>query len=317
MLLLMAITVSLLFLLILSLLLYLRSNRHKNLFYRLRRYRTEDARVTASQTTLQRLAAILTEITRPFAGMIIVQTMDDKVRQAGIPLLGMEFLIFVAGSAAFTALLAGLLFLNLSIAFFSGILTILLWQGILQILIRRRANLFTEQLGDCLVTVSNALRAGNSLQKTLSLVAQKMSAPIGEEFAIVERDLDMGILLEDALYGMSRRVASPDFELVVTAIVIQREVGGNLAQILDNISDTINDRIRMKREIYALTAQGRFSALVLLLLPVAVLFFMYIIDPEQAMLLLNEKSGNITLAVAFVLEIIGFVFIKRIIDIKM
>ncbi|MBQ4495169.1 MAG: type II secretion system F family protein, partial [Selenomonadaceae bacterium] len=100
------------------------------------------------------------------------------------------------------------------------------------------------------------------------------------------------------------------------AVLIQREVGGNLAQILDTISDTITERIRMKREIKALTAQGRFSAWVLILLPFVVAIFCYFFNHDQTMMLFTEESGRIALAVALIMEFIGFIVIQRIVDIE-
>ncbi len=304
------------FVLVLVFLLYLRHKHRISLAYRLRRYQTREAKVE-SPTGLQFIAGLLRQITKPFERANLAKRLDYKVRQAGIPLLGSEFAFFAASSAGLAALLAGMLSLNYMIAGFTGLLVLIFWWALLHNFIRRRSNIFTEQLGDCLVTMSNALRAGNSLQRAMSLVAEKMEPPISEEFAAVERDLGLGIMLEDALEEMGRRVDNSDFDLVVTAIVIQREVGGNLAQILDNISETIHDRIHMKREINALTAQGRFSALILLLLPFGLMTLMYMTDREQVLLLINEPSGNMALGAALVLEIIGFLLIRKIIDIKL
>ncbi len=295
---------------------YLRHRHRASLDYRLRRYKTKETE-SESQTGLQFIAGILHRIMQPFERANLTKNLDYKVRRAGIPLLGSEFAFFSLISSALAGLLAGMLSLNYLIAFFTGILVLIFWWALLHSFIRRRSGIFTEQLGDCLVTISNALRAGNSLQRAMALVAEKMEPPISEEFAAVERDLGMGIVLEEALEEMGRRVDNTDFDLVVTAIIIQREVGGNLAQILDNISETIHDRIRMKREINALTAQGRFSALILLLLPLGLMTLMYISDPEQTLLLINEPTGNIALGAAFILEIIGFLCIRKIIDIKM
>ncbi|HCB93182.1 MAG TPA: secretion system protein F, partial [Selenomonas sp.] len=109
--------------------------------------------------------------------------------------------------------------------------------------------------GDCLTTIANALRAGYSFPQSVEVVSREMEPPISDEFAQVSREVSMGVPLESALEAMGRRVGSMDLDLVITAVLIQREVGGNLAQILDNIGDTIQERIRMKREIFALTAQ--------------------------------------------------------------
>ncbi|MBR3051215.1 MAG: type II secretion system F family protein [Selenomonadaceae bacterium] len=115
---------------------------------------------------------------------------------------------------------------------------------------------------------------------------------------------------------MNRRVSSPDFDLVVTAVLIQREIGGNLAQILDTISYTINERIRMKREIHALTAQGRFSAWVLIILPFVVAAFCWIFNHDQMLIFVNEEIGRIALAAIIIMEIVGYIVIQRIVDIE-
>ena len=126
----------------------------------------------------------------------------------------------------------------------------------------------------------------------------------------------MGVSLETALEQMNHRIGSSDFDLVVTAVLIQREIGGNLAQILDTISYTISERIRMRREIKTLTAQGRFSAWILLLLPVAVAAFCWMFNNDQMQLFITEESGHIAIAISVIMEIIGFIIIQRIVDIE-
>ena len=106
-----------------------------------------------------------------------------------------------------------------------------------------------------------------------------------------------------------------DVDLVITAVLIQREVGGNLAQILDNIGDTIQERIRMKREIFALTAQGRLSAWVLILLPFLMALFLYIFSPDQLNILIDDPLGRLALMISMVLELIGYVVIQKIVHI--
>ena len=143
-----------------------------------------------------------------------------------------------------------------------------------------------------------------------------MEPPISTEFERVMTDIAMGVTLEDALEQMNNRVGSTDFDLVVTAVLIQREVGGNLAQILDTISDTINERIRMKREIKALTAQGRFSSWILILLPFAVAVFCWIFNHDQMQVFVEEEAGHIAVAAAIIMEIVGFILIQNIVDIE-
>ncbi|MBQ1919671.1 MAG: type II secretion system F family protein, partial [Selenomonas sp.] len=169
--------------------------------------------------------------------------------------------------------------------------------------------------GDCLTTISNALRAGYSFPQAVEVVAKEMEPPISDEFAQVYREVGMGVPLEAALEAMGRRVGSADLDLVINAVLIQREVGGNLAQILDNISDTIQERIRMKREIFALTAQGRLSAWVLIILPFALALFMYFFNREQLMVLIEDPLGRMALLISLLLEVIGYVVIQKIVHI--
>ena len=160
-----------------------------------------------------------------------------------------------------------------------------------------------------------ALRSVYIYKQARDVVTKEREPPISSEFERMSTDVAMGVALEDAMEQMNKRVGSADFDLVVTAVLIQREIGGNLAQILDTISETIQERIRMKREIKALTAQGRFSAIVLLMLPFAMAAFCWIFNSEQMQVFVTEEAGRIALAVAIILELIGYVVIQRIVDI--
>ena len=160
------------------------------------------------------------------------------------------------------------------------------------------------------------MRAGFSFLQAMELVSKEMEPPISEEFARTIRDMKLGTRLEKALEDMDVRVGCSEFSLVVTAVLIQHQVGGNLAQILDNISGTINERIRMRREVLALTAQGRASGWVLALLPVALALILSILNPSYLAPLWEDQIGRVAIGVAIVLEIIGFFVIHRIVDIE-
>ena len=181
--------------------------------------------------------------------------------------------------------------------------------------IERRAASFTNQLGDCLMMIANALRAGFSFLQAIELISKEMEPPVSEEFKHVVRDVGLGTPVERALTEMDRRVGSSDFSLVVTAVLIQQQVGGDLARILDTISETIQDRIRMRREVKVLTSQGRMSGWILVLLPIAVGLFMTSMNPGYLDPLFHDSVGRIILAITIVMEIIGAVVINRIVDI--
>ena len=241
--------------------------------------------------------------------------LDFKMQKAGIPLLGTEFLILLGLSAFLSAAIVSILTKKL----FAGILVAIVvmvaeWVYVL-LKISRREAAFTNQLGDCLMMVANAMRAGFSFLQAMDLVAKEMEPPISEEFKHVMRDINLGASVERALDDMDKRVSSPDFSLVVTAVLIQQQVGGDLAHILDTISDTIQDRIRMRREIHTLTSQGRMSGYVLGVLPFALGAFISVVNPGYIEPLFTERLGQIAIGIAVVMVLIGFIVIQRIVDI--
>ena len=295
---------------------YLNRFKGNDIFYRLRRhYQNGSLQNGANDNFLNRAYLFVKKIAKPLATWNLAQIVEKKLRQAGIPLLGAEFIVFILLAALAFFVAAYMVTLNQLFSLICAFCIPFLVWFILLSLIKKRRSAFTEQLSDCLTTVSNALRAGYSFQQAVDVVAKEMEPPISIEFARVANDVAMGINLDEALEQMARRVESSDFDLVVTAVLIQREIGGNLAQVLDSISDTISERIRMKREINALTAQGKLSAFVLLLLPFFVAAFMFFFNHNQFILLLSEPSGQIALGVSVLLELIGIFIIKKIIDI--
>lgn len=306
------------FFLVILIFTYIKRRQSMDIFHRLRRhYDRNDDRHSKKEEALQRGYKYIKRASAPLAALNLVKQLEFKLKQAGIPLTGGEFIIIATLTAVLSAIFVYMVSLNINLFFLMlfGI-PLLAWFWV-KIKIDRRKQAFTEQLGDCLTTVANALRAGYSFQQAMDVVAQEMEPPMSTEFARVTADVAMGVNLETALDQMNHRIKSSDFELVVTAVLIQREVGGNLAQILDTISDTINERIRMKREINALTAQGRFSAWVLLILPFIVAAFCYVFNYDQFMMLFEEESGRMALIGAVVLEILGFFVIQKIVDIEM
>ena len=295
---------------------YATRDRSTDIFVRLRRHNVVEAKKEKpTEDLLRRLYRYIKKTAKPFVNWNIAQKLELKIKQAGLPILGAEFMIMALIGAALGGFIAYMLTLNRILAIIVALLVPIGMFAAILFLIQRRRKAFTEQLGDCLTTVANALRAGYSFQQAMGVIAKEMEPPISEEFAHVNTDISMGVPLEIALEQMNDRVNSSDFDLVATAVLIQREVGGNLAQILDTISDTINERIRMKREILALTAQGRLSALVLMALPFVTAGMMYFMNPKNFMVLFEEPSGQMAMGGAVVMMIIGFVIIQKIVDI--
>ncbi|SFT72922.1 tight adherence protein B [Selenomonas sp. GACV-9] len=304
------------FILVLLLTVYIQHMRRMNIFYRMRRHHIIASGQASEQTYwFDSLRRLLSKAASPLAEQGPIHALDFRMRQAGIPLLGGEFLILLSGFGLAVGLLTWMLTLEVGMAMLMGVMAAAVIWGFVSWRIYRRRNAFTEQLGDCLTTIANALRAGYSFPQAVGVVSREMEPPIRDEFAQVSRELAMSVPLEAALEAMGRRVGSGDLDLVITAVLIQREVGGNLAQILDSISDTIHERIRMKREIFTLTAQGRLSAGLLLILPFILALFLYVFNREQLILLVTDPIGRMALLVSLILEVIGYVVIQRIVHI--
>lgn len=187
----------------------------------------------------------------------------------------------------------------------------------------KRLRAFAEQLPDTITLLANSLRAGSSFLQGIELVTREARPPISEEFERVVREMQLGMALQPALNNLVRRVASEDLELMVTAIQIQSQVGGNLATVLDAIAYTIRERIRIKGEINTLTAMQRYSGYVITLLPVGLAGILFLISPSYISAMLEKPPEMIGLPMGVVFFIvglismgIGYILIRRIVDIK-
>ena len=181
---------------------------------------------------------------------------------------------------------------------------------------RQRHKAFSRQLPDTLSLLSNALKAGFSLPQALESVSRNTSPPISEELGRVIRETNLGTPLETALNNLVRRIGSEDLDLIVTAIVIQSAVGGNLARVLDSISHTIRQRIQVKGQISALTAQARASGWVITLLPFVVAGILYLITPAYFRPMFSERAGQAMLVLVLISIGIGNLFIRRIVNFR-
>lgn len=267
------------------------------------------------KTLKERLLGILRGGGRLLNNIRHARGLDLKMQQAGIPLLGTEFVLLLVISAIIAGAVGIILSDRWHVGIMAAVMVVALEYIYILLRIERRAASFTNQLGDCLMMIANALRAGFSFLQAIELISKEMEPPVSEEFKHVVRDVGLGTPVERALTEMDRRVGSPDFSLVVTAVLIQQQVGGDLARILDTISETIQDRIRMRREVKVLTSQGRMSGWILVLLPIAVGLFMTSMNPGYLDPLFHDSIGRIILAITIVMEIIGAVVINRIVDI--
>jgi len=186
-----------------------------------------------------------------------------------------------------------------------------------------RLNAFNKMLPDTITLIANALRAGSSFLQAIELVVREARPPITTEFGRVIREVNLGLPFDTALENMTRRVRSEDFELMATAISIQHQVGGNLAEILDSIAFTIRERVRIKGEIRTLTAQQRLSGYVVAGLPIGLAAILFVIAPtffapmfEKPPEVLGIPMGVILLAIGGTAMFIGFQVIRKIVDIE-
>ena len=243
------------------------------------------------------------------------RALDFKMQKAGIPLLGSEFLLLLGLSGFIAAIIGAVLTKKLYAGVLVAIFVVMAEWIYVLLKIDRREAAFTNQLGDCLMMVANAMRAGFSFLQAMELVSKEMEPPISDEFKHVMRDISLGASVERALDDMDKRVNSSDFSLVVTAVLVQQQVGGDLSHILDTISGTIQDRIRMRREVRTLTAQGRMSGWVLAALPFGLGAFLVLVNPGYMEPLFNERIGQMAICFAVFMVIVGFLVIQKIVDI--
>ena len=264
----------------------------------------------AWQRLLRRLGALLAR-----RGAYQQRLAADLVR-AGIPMRPEEFVALQAIAAAGIPLLVLAVTRNPAGAAVTGIFGYALTKAAVARGKARRAQKLNDQLIDALSVMANSLRAGFSFFQAMDTVSREMPDPVGGEFARVLREVNLGRPVEEALETMAKRVESPDLDLIVTAVLIQRQVGGNLAEVLDTISETIRERLRIKGQIRTLTAQGRISGAIIGLLPIFMAALILVISPQYFKVLLTEKVGLAMLAGAGFSELMGYLFIKKITDIE-
>jgi tight adherence protein B len=180
----------------------------------------------------------------------------------------------------------------------------------------KRITKFTEQLASALDMISRSLKAGHSLASAIQMVGSEMSEPVAGLFKSVYEEQTYGLSFKDALSHMLQRMDTPDLRFFVTAVSIYREVGGNLSEILERLANTIRERVKIRRQVRVYTAQARFSGYVLAALPFVAALIFYLMDPSYIGELFAEKVGRYLVAAAIIFQIIGYLVIKRIINIR-
>jgi tight adherence protein B len=240
----------------------------------------------------------------------------EDLQKAGLRIKSSEWMLAVAGVGVAAGAIAWLRFGNI-LAFVPG--PLLAWIGsglLLRMRQSQRTRAFEAQLGDTIMLLSNALKAGLSFAQAMATVAKNASPPISDEFARATREIALGISVDDALQHMVQRNRSEDFDLMVTAVQIQRVVGGNLAEILDTIAFTIRERVRIHGEIRTLTAQARMSGIIITLLPVGLALFLFFIEPSYFSPMVQKSLGWVMLGGGVFSILVGTAIIRKIVRIE-
>jgi tight adherence protein B len=294
---------------------------------RLERYASASA--GSEDAPAERESAVVAGISRVIERQDMATRLSTDLARADLKMRPAEFvllwaitpIIFVAAAFAIGIIFEGFRNPVALVGFF--ILGIFAPRFYLRRRQRARLKAFSQQLPDTITLLANSLRAGSSFLQGMELVTREARPPISEEFERVVREMQLGMALHPALNNLVRRVSSEDLELMVTAIQIQSQVGGNLATVLDAIAFTIRERVRIQGEIQTLTAMGRYSGYVITLLPIGLAAILFLISPsyisvmlERPPELLGLPMGIVFFLVGLISMGIGYLFIRRIVDIK-
>lgn len=254
-----------------------------------------------------------------FPGLAVRGRFREKLKsdliKSGLPLKEEELIIIQLLSIMVFILFSLILSRNLLIALLFGVFGFFLpflWIHLAKV---QRVKNIEQHLLNSLVLLANSLRAGHSFLQALEIVSSDTPPPLADEFHKVLRDTKLGVPLEEALLSLSKRVESNDLEMVVTGVLIQRQVGGNLAEVLDSIAYTIDKRIKTKAKIKALTAQPKLSGWIISILPLALALFIFISKPDFIQTLITEPMGRIMLVGGSLMMVVGIFLIRKVVNI--
>jgi tight adherence protein B len=245
-----------------------------------------------------------------------IPSLDRMLLKAKIPLNATTFIV---GSIALggIGLLLGLRYFTQTLpALGLGVLLLALPYFLLKIAEKAYYAKFQEQLPEALDLLARAVRSGYALTAGLEVIAEEMTDPIKSEFAAVVDEVNLGLTLKEALYNLCERVPGMDMRFFTIAVLVQKETGGNIAEILDNISRLIRERVQFARQVKALTAEGRYSAGILIALPILMFIYVYFVNYDYISSLWQHEAGLYMMYGAVILQIVGAYFIKKIVSIE-
>jgi tight adherence protein B len=261
----------------------------------------------------------------PFLRDVLLQSswaqgMQGEIEQAGLRLRVGEYLIVrvVLAALAFVviAVLTGGASIGLLIALVAGVAGWLLPRVLLRMMRRRRIEQISRQLPEATQMLASALRAGFAFQHGIDMVSRQTEPPLADEFTRVMVDLNIGMGVDEAMQNLLQRADSEDMNLVVTAVLVQRSSGGNLAEIMDIVSEAMRERERLTGEVRTMTSQQRFSGTVLTFWPLGLLAVFAVMNWDQTSLLFTTTLGQVLLLVGGGMQLLGYFTIRRILDIE-
>jgi tight adherence protein B len=241
--------------------------------------------------------------------------LDERLEQAGLPILAGEFIALTVACALAGAVFAGLLLQNIVFILLIAGLAALIPHFWMTRAHRKRENKLLEQLADTLSILASSLRAGYSFLQALDTVSKEIGEPSASEFQRVVAEIRLGRPIDDALAAMAMRINSEDLKWAVIAINIQRQVGGNLAEVLDIVANTVRERAYIRRQVKVLSAEGRLSVAILASLPFGILLYLTIVNPGYVRPLFTTTPGLVLLVVAGTLMGLGIWVMTRIVKI--
>jgi tight adherence protein B len=246
----------------------------------------------------------------------VLDKVESKLERANLPLRAAEAMFFTFALAAVSVALVYFLTGSPVIALAVAVLGALLPLGVLDFKIRSRQKAFVQQLPDMLGLLAGTLKAGYSIGQGFEAVSGEIDDPMGRELRRVMTETRLGRSLEESLEGVAERMDSDDFAWAVMAIRIQREVGGNLAELLMTVADTMTQRERLRREVSTLTAEGKMSAIIIGALPPGLCMVMFVMNPDYIGELFTPGLGYGLIAGAVLMLVIGFAWMKKTITIE-
>jgi tight adherence protein B len=271
---------------------------------------------TESQLVKSQVTGVVPALDRIAGHTQMGARLAARVEQAGLRMGVSTVLLMAAGGATVFGMLLSLL-MRASWAFLPGAIAGFSVPFIVIARMRtRRLRAFEEQFPEALDLLSRAIRAGHAFTTSMGMVADEASDPIGAEFKKTFDEQNFGLPLKDALANMAERVPLLDMRFFVTAVLIQRETGGNLSEILDNLSHVVRERFKILRQVRVYTAHGRLTGYVLMGLPAALAIALSFINPDHMALLFNERMGRLMILAAIVMQTVGYFWIQKVVKIE-